>query len=305
MHPWVANLLGLALGFTIGGELLYIVYARQPDPADVLPTPAVVQWAPEEHEPTVTPPRVTQPAPLPKIAAPLPSQPEPMPKVIYPDLPPATHKPGSGVTGTGFFIAGDGTLVTAAHVVTGCMKTRIASKFVKPMAVDTLAIDKSADIALLRAHVSPPATLPIGRPAAPGGRLFVLGYPANGGPLVPTETWAEIENANMQPAPPALTDPRRMIWAEAPVVAHGFSGGPMVDPRNGAVVGIVRGLVDSTRLHAERPKVPATGMVIGPGSMLLETALRQEGADSDAVATSGDDALDAARRATVHVLCIF
>ncbi len=304
MHPWVANLLGLALGFTIGGGLIYTVYVRnQPPGATSQAAPKAVKAAPE-REPTA-PLQATQPVQLPRIAAPLPSRPEPLPNVIYPDAPPEMHKPGSGVAGTGFFIARDGTLVTAAHVVSGCTKTRIASRFVKPMAVDTLAVDKGDDIALLRANVSPPAILPIDRPAAQGGRLFVLGYPANGGPLVPTETWAEIENANMQPAPPALTDPRRMIWAEAPVVAHGFSGGPMVDPRNGAVVGIVRGLVDSTRLHAERPAIPASGMVIGPGSSPLKAVLRQEGADSDAIAVSGDDALDAARHATVHVFCVF
>ena len=304
MHPWVANLLGLVLGFTIGGEALYTVYVRDAAPGPPLPAvPVVVQRAPE-HEPAA-PPQAALPVQLPRIAAPLPSRPETLPKVIYPEEPPETHRPGTGMAGTGFFIAGDGTLITAAHVVSGCKKTRIASRFVKPMAAETVAIDKVGDIAVLHANVTPPATLPIGRPAATGGRLFVLGYPANGGPLVPTETWAEIQNANMQPAPPALTDPRRIIWAEAPVVAHGFSGGPMVDPRNGVVVGIVRGLVDSTRLHAERPGVPASGMVIGPGSSPLKTVLRQEGVDSDAIAVSGEDAMDAARRATVHVLCLF
>jgi hypothetical protein len=33
--------------------------------------------------------------------------------------------------------------------------------------------------------------------------------------------------------------------------------------------------------------------------------LQQEGADADALPISGNDALDAARRATVHVLCLY
>jgi hypothetical protein len=45
--------------------------------------------------------------------------------------------------------------------------------------------------------------------------------------------------------------------------------------------------------------------VIGPGSLALTALLGQEGADDDATAMSGDEALDAARRATVHVLCLF
>ncbi len=246
---------------------------------------------------------------MPHIAAAPPAHSDALPNVIYPDPPAdtqATHKPGTGVTGTGFFVGSDGSLITAAHVVSGCRQTRIASAFVKPAAAVLIAADARQDIALLRAsHVTPPATLPVGRPAAPGGRLFVLGYPATGGPLVPTETWGDLENASFPPAPAQFTDPSRMIWVAAPVINHGFSGGPMLDPRNGEVVGIVRGMVDSARLHATRAAIPASGMVIGPGSGALVALLRQEGAEGDAVSVSGDGALDAARRATVHVLCLY
>jgi hypothetical protein len=46
-------------------------------------------------------------------------------------------------------------------------------------------------------------------------------------------------------------------------------------------------------------------MVIGPGSGVMAALLRQEGADRDTVSVSGDEALDTARRATVHVLCLY
>jgi hypothetical protein len=114
-----------------------------------------------------------------------------------------------------------------------------------------------------------------------------------------------LENLQFQPGPADLTDPRRIIWASAPAVGHGFSGGPMLDPRNGAVVDIVRGMVDSRPLHAVRAAIPAAGMVIGTGSLPLNAMLHQEGADDDATAVSGDEALDTARRATVHVLCLY
>jgi hypothetical protein len=71
------------------------------------------------------------------------------------------------------------------------------------------------------------------------------------------------------------------------------------------VVGIVRGLVDSTRLHAERAAIPASGMVVGPGSTPLAALLQQEGTFADALGVAGDEALDTARRATVHVLCLY
>lgn len=312
MRPWMANLTGLLLGFIIGAEVLFIGYSREPAPiaapdivASTQPTPRIsvqpAAPAPMPHE--------SSPVELPRFEAPLPSQSqaEALPRVVYPEVPPSdAHRSGSAVAGTGFFVASDGSLLTAAHVVTDCKATRIASRFVRPTSVRLIALDKKRDVALLRAdHLAPPATLPIGHPAASAGRVFVLGYPASGGVLVPTETWATLENAHLQPAPADFVDPRRLIWAAAPDVAHGFSGGPMLDPRNGAVIGIVRGMVDSARLHAERAAIPAHGMVIGPGSMALTALLGQEGADDDAVAMSGDDALDAARRATVHVLCLF
>lgn len=306
MPPWVANLIGLALGSVIGAEALYIVFARN----DVAAPPAIVvpvavtphPGAPEaDHLPTL------QPVSMPRVAPPDVTRPDDLPKVIYPDPPsPQTHRPGSGLAGTGFFVASDGSLLTAAHVVADCARIRVASRWVQPTDAQPLAADTAEDIALLRAtHATPPATLPVGTPAAPGGRLFLLGYPASAGPLVPTETWAVLENPQFQPGPAELTDPRRVIWAAAPAVGHGFSGGPMLDPRNGTVVGIVRGMVDSTRLHAVRAAIPASGMVIGPGSSLLTAMLRHEGAGGVALAVSGDEALDTARRATVHVLCLY
>jgi S1-C subfamily serine protease len=313
MRPWMANLVGLLLGLIIGGEAIYIWHSLQPAGTRPPDMTASLQPNPRGGPLTSSLPTAREPPPvqLPRFEAPLPSQSQQqsdaLPRIVYPDTsPPGSHKPGSAVAGTGFFVASDGSLLTAAHVVTDCKATRIASKFVRPTSVRLIALDEKRDVALLRAdHVAPPATLPIGRPAAAAGRLFVLGYPAGGGMLEPTETWGTLENTHLQPAPVDFVDPRRLIWAAAPEVAHGFSGGPILDPRNGTVVGIIRGMVDSARLHAERAAIPARGMVIGPGSLALTALLGEQGADDDAIAVTGDDALDAARRATVHVLCLF
>jgi S1-C subfamily serine protease len=306
MEPWAANLIGLALGFAVGGAALGVVLGPHLDPG----LPSTASAPPSSPAPSVAEAGpalpVLRPVELPRFAPPA-AQADPLPNVVHPEPPSSgTHAPGQGMAGTGFFVASDGSLLTAAHVVSGCGQIRIASKWVKPAEAQMVATDNGQDIALLRApHVTPPAMLPIGRPAGAGGRLFVLGYPASGGPLIPTETWAVLENAQFQPAPAELVDPRRVIWVSAPAVGHGFSGGPMLDPRNGDVVGIVRGMVDSSRLHAVRASIPASGMVIGPGSSPLAAMLRQEAGGGDALAAYGDSAVDAARRATVHVLCLY
>jgi S1-C subfamily serine protease len=304
MKLWLANAIGLALGFALSGAALAMLLPGPDAPLAPPPQPSVSQSAePEKASPA--PISTMLPVEPRSIAMPPPAS--PLPNIIHPEARPngTAHKPGTGMAGTAFFVASDGSLLTAAHIVSGCRQTRIASQFVHQMAAQVIAMDEKQDIALLRAAVAPPAVLAIGGPAAPGGQLFVLGYPGSGGPLIATETWAVLENTAFQPGPAELVDPGRVIWAAAPEVVRGFSGGPMLDPRNGEVVGIVRGMVDSARLHAVRSTIPASGMVVGPGSSALMTLLRQEGTDDDALPVSGDDALDAARRATVHVLCLY
>lgn len=317
MQPWIGNLIGVLLGLAIGGAAVAVFLPSAPAPAPPPAPPLLVAAnpppqphpAPRAQPPPRPPPRqVMQPVELPPIAM-VPEPPSTLPNIVYPDpLPqdPPPHRPGSGIAGTGFFVASDGTLLTAAHVVKDCRQMRVVSKLVRSATAELLARNTKDDIALLRAaHVTPPAVLSVGHPELPGARLFVLGYPASAGPLIPAETWATMENDKLQPGPPELIDPRRLVWVAGPAIQHGYSGGPMLDPRNGEVVGIVRGMVDSARLHAARPAVPDAGIVIGPGSALLTALLQQQGADDDGAAesVSGDDALDTARRATVHVLC--
>jgi hypothetical protein len=101
-------------------------------------------------------------------------------------------------------------------------------------------------------HITPAATPPMGRPAAPGAPgFFSLGYSPTGACWFQPRA-SRAGNAHLQPAPADFIASRRLIWAAVPAVAHGFSGGPVLDPSIGAVVGIVRGMVDSARLQAGR-----------------------------------------------------
>jgi S1-C subfamily serine protease len=322
-----ADLIGLAIGFSLGagllaGNLRHLEAAFRPRPpphhvqlrpvdADDPPPvvrqppapPAASQSAPPDQIAALAPPPLPSPAALPRILAP--ERPPdggampPLPNVIEPSPP----RQGAGMAGTGFFIANDGSLLTAAHVVADCRRTEILSRLVKPTAADILASDAKQDIALLRAHhLRPPGLLPLGRPVS--SRMVVFGYPDSAGPIVPQETTATLENDKFPKPLTPLTDPRDMVWIAAEAVTHGYSGGPILNPDSGAVVGIVKGMVDTARLNFVRD-LPKSGMAVGPGAGRLAAFLNgaAPGLDVAAPSETGDTVLNDARRATVHVIC--
>lgn len=321
MRPWMANLLGLAIGFALGAAALVrflpqLEAARQPasptppaasDPAGARPArmrpaaPAARDAAPPVRAALRAPP----PVPLPRIVTPdLPrwsgrSAPR-LPTVVQPDPPRRTV----GTAGTGFFVAKDGTLLTAAHVVARCRRMQVVSRLVPRTRARVLAVDHKDDLALLRSRVRVPAVLPIGRPARAAGRVFILGYPASAGLKVPAETWGALENARLRPAIGDYADPRFLVWLHASAITHGYSGGPILDPRDGEVVGLVKATLDGQGLR-RLPGIPTTGLAIGPGSSRLIGFLQRRAPWLDVTQASAEDtaALDLARRATVHVFC--
>ncbi len=327
MRPWTANLIGLSLGIALGGAglgaaLPWLLHPdrtgpQQPPPALArIDKPAPPPVAPRPPPPAPTAPSPTQPAPLPQLAIdwdprPGPHVTPPRPNVIRPDSPPPREtqekpKPGTIYTGTGFFVGTDGSLLTANHVVGSCKQIRIVSRLVQPTVVELLAADQSHDIALLRApRITPPALLPIAHSPHATGRVFVLGFPATARPRIPDETWAPLENAAL-PFADVRADPRNMVWLGSTVITHGYSGGPMLDPETGTVVGIVRAIVDSRRLHARLSSIPEQ-LAVGPGTDPITHLLQHEIGGAYLAATfpmTDEDALETARRATVHVLCL-
>lgn len=210
-----------------------------------------------------------------------------------------------GKAGTGFFIGDDGTLLTAAHVARGCGRMQIISKYVPRTWVSLIASEPVHDIAILKApNLRPPAVARLASTAPASGKLLILGYPATATLTVPSETWAVMENEKFPAAVGALANPRDLLWMSAPEVSHGYSGGPIFDPRTGTVVGIVKGEVDGGYLRLI-PDMPTTGIAIGPGVEQIGALVRHEVPYSavSLVSSPGEAGEDALRRATVHVLC--
>jgi S1-C subfamily serine protease len=229
-----------------------------------------------------------------------------VPSMVAPNQPdPEDPVNAIGQAGTGFFIGEDGTLLTAAHVVKECSRMQIISKYVPRAWVSLVASDQPNDIALLKAvDLRPPAVLRIATSGPVSDKLFVLGFPATSGLTVATETWGVVENQKFPATIGALANPRELLWLSAPSITHGFSGGPIFDPKLGAVVGLVKGEVDGGYLRLVRD-MPTTGIAIGPGTNQIGNLVRREAPYSavSLVSSAGDAGQETVRRATVHVLC--
>jgi S1-C subfamily serine protease len=210
-----------------------------------------------------------------------------------------------GKTGTGFFVSGDGTLLTAAHVVNECRRMQVISKYVPRTWVSLIASDRVHDIAVLKAaELRPPSIARIAAGGPVSSKLFILGYPASAGLTVAAATWGVTQNQKFPANVGPLANPRELLWMQAADVTNGYSGGPIFDPQLGAVVGIVKGEVDGGYLRLVRD-MPTTGIAIGPGTTHIGALLRREVpfAAINLVASSGEGNEESLRRATVHVLC--
>ena len=327
MRTWMADLIGLVIGFALGGAALVHFWpqveqyrlpeiaAAQPAQGTAQPAQVAAQPArgapplPQVQTPGPRPPvqvamAPLQPAPPPNIVITVPA-PAPLPQVNEPDDPDQDDNPpppGTAIAGTGFFVS-DHLVMTAAHVVPACGHVAIVSPRIPLSPVTIDARDRTNDIALLRTSgVAAPAVLTIGRPTDAGTRVFMLGYPASAGLTQPESTWGVLENDKLRQVP--TFNPRQHILMEASMVRHGYSGGAIFDPQSGKVVGIVRATLISKALHMV-PGMPASGLAIGPGSALLDTFLQDEAPGTYAFPADqwGDDPISVLKRATVHVLC--
>src|ERR1700727_1731919 len=229
-----------------------------------------------------------------------------VPIVVTPSQPGggAEDPDSKGRAGTGFFIGADGTLLTAAHVVKDCAHMQIISKYVPRAWVSLLGSDEETDVAVLKSAVRPPAIARIASSAPISDKLYMLGYPESAGLTVPVDAWGVIENQKFPGSVGPLTNPRDVLWMSAPAVTHGFSGGPIFDPKLGAVVGIIKGEVDGGYLRL-LPNMPTAGIAVGPGVTAIGDLVRHQVSYSaiSLVSMPGDAGQDALRRATVHVLC--
>ena len=136
---------------------------------------------------------------------------------------------GLGVQGSGW-LAGDGVVVTNAHVVAGQDDTTVQLHGEGPhIEADAIWFDPRNDLAILRASgLSGVAALRLDVGAAPGAPAAILGFPENGPYRVAPGRLGQTSEVVTQDAY-GRGPVRRTITSLRGHVRSGNSGGPMVD----------------------------------------------------------------------------
>lgn len=178
---------------------------------------------------------------------------------------------GLGVEGSGW-VAGNGLVVTNAHVVAGESDTVVQLRGTGPR-LDARAVvfSPTNDIAVLRVSGLGAAALPIS-PTAPSGRpVAVMGFPHNG-PF-------DIRGARLGDTSDALSEDaygrgpiKRSILAFRGLVRSGNSGGPLVDAR-GRVDGTVFAATVGSARHGGYavPNAVVRGLLASAGGGTVST----------------------------------
>ena len=166
-------------------------------------------------------------------------------------------------TGTGFFIGGDGLLLTAAHLVKACRRIDIWSPDGSAQNARVVRADAAADVAAVMIEGAPRVVLPIARMAPPDSRMLVYGYPDDStrerAVLIPAVGINAIARGYNPSAPPSTE--QLIIRA---TIRHGDSGGPIVNEA-GQVVGLIHGILDRPDDVQRYYGFRANDVAVGPG----------------------------------------
>ena len=138
---------------------------------------------------------------------------------------------GLGIEGTGW-VAADGLVVTAAHVVAGEEDTEVVTLHDGVLRAQAVAFDPHNDVAVLQVDglEAPPLEL---KDPRPGSAIAIVGYPLNGPLEASAGRIGETETVLAQDAY-GEGQTRRLVTSLSGTIQHGNSGGPAVDS-SGAV----------------------------------------------------------------------
>jgi hypothetical protein len=155
-------------------------------------------------------------------------------------------------TGTGFFVSGDGYVVTNYHVVNGSPRV-LVKHLDTTLTAKIVAVDRVNDIALLKVSVAgsafPHLTVDAAAVPSPGSDVFTIGFPdptVLG--LTPKTTRGNVT------ASAGIKDDPRFLQISVPI-QPGNSGGPLVD-LNGSVIGVTTASINAVNRLKEGGYLP-------------------------------------------------
>jgi S1-C subfamily serine protease len=161
----------------------------------------------------------------------------------------SSRAPKLRATGTGFYVARDGSLVTNNHVVEACGEMRI-SDGASGISAKVIALDPERDLALLRAPKPVDAAAVFrSEKSRLGENIVVVGFPLTG--LLSSEP---IVTSGIVSALAGMRDNQRELQISAPI-QPGNSGGPVFDA-SGRIAGIAVGTLDTVQLARAIGVVP-------------------------------------------------
>lgn len=157
-------------------------------------------------------------------------------------------------TGTAFWVGDPPRLVTGHHVVAGARTVTVVdadgTALAEASGPAVVHPDRQADVATLDVGIAAPASLAVGRTPKRGDGLELLGF-ADDGPLTTREGHAA---DTVERALPGATS-RPLLLTDAPV-AHGMSGGPVLDDAGHVVGMVLAGSTPESDLHGQGVLLP-------------------------------------------------
>jgi S1-C subfamily serine protease len=143
--------------------------------------------------------------------------------------------------GTGFFVTGDGHVVTNAHVVEGCEDPKVVCGLAGPITAQVLARDAVNDLALLKVDFTSDHVAALRTGVRMGEEIAAFGYPL----LDRLSSGGNFTVGNVSALAGVKSDSRH-IQISAPI-QPGNSGGPVVDQCGNVIAVVVSRLSDTTQ----------------------------------------------------------
>ncbi len=197
------------------------------------------------------------------------------------------HDPNAGErvsTGTGFFVARDGSFVTNAHVIEDCTMVRVKTDDGAILEAQIVARDAANDLAILRLGQSPKKIAVFREGVRLGEGVAAFGFPH-----------ADILSSSGNFTQGSITalsgmgDDSRYLQLSAPVQA-GNSGGPLLD-KFGNVVGVVSAKLNALKVAEKGGDLPQN-VNFALNSAVLATFLHANRVIYEVAASDGQKALD-------------